>query len=508
MTTHQYLRFGMIDIGSNSIRLVIYEKVDEAGYRIIDESKQSARLSERITHEGILPDEHINELVEILTRFRLLCTAHQVTNLRAVATAAIRNAFNTEHIVDRVQALTGITIDVLSGAEEARMGFLGVMNTMCETDGFLIDIGGGSTEVTLVKNRSILHSVSFPFGAVNMTKVFSSQGVMSEEQVHQMEQMIEISVSKEKWISSSPGLPCIGVGGTFRTIAKLDQHVTDYSLSLTHHYELTESNARNVYSKLFPLDPEKRKKIYGVSKDRADLIIPGMLIALTLIRIIKGTHFVISGNGLRDGLFFDHVMGFHEPINDVIEKNTRNLLEMHPEVSKVHVEHVNLLALRLYDEMISMHGHGERVRKLLSAASLLYRIGVGIQFHEYYKHTYYLIAYSRLGGLSHRETLIVALTAAYKSKVRVREFFNLHRDILSENDLTLISQLGSILRMAIAFDRSETQPIQNVKITRVNKEMIIKLSVLREPVLERLEWNNVDKEFQKVWGVKLKISTE
>jgi exopolyphosphatase/guanosine-5'-triphosphate,3'-diphosphate pyrophosphatase len=500
-------RYGMIDIGSNSIRLVIYEYVDHTGYRIIDESKQSARLSERITNDGGISEADILVLATILNRFQLLCAAHQVCQLRAVATAAIRNAANTDQIIQSIHDQTGLLIDVLSGEEEARMGFLGVMNTMPEKDGFLIDIGGGSTEVTLFRNRQIVNSISFPFGAVNTTKQFSDQGVMNDDQLNRLHEMIDLAVAAEPWIASSHGLPCIGLGGTFRTISKLHQKLQHYSLSITHHYELAGEDVAALVRQLMPLDSERRKKIYGVSKDRADLIVPGMVIASRLFNHMRASHLLISGSGLRDGLFFSTILGRNEPIDDIVEHSVRNLLAMHPEVSTAHVEHVNKLALTMYDDLYDLHGHSPRVRQYLHAASLLYRIGVGVQFHEYYKHTYYLIAHSRLGGLAHREMLICALVAAFKSKTRIREMFQQHKDILTEVDLQLIVQLGTILRMAVALDRSETQPVHHVHLQRINKDVTMQIHTVREPVIERLEWTSLEKDFAKVWGVKLHIHT-
>lgn len=501
MSTSQ--RYGMIDIGSNSVRLVVYEYVDQTGYRIIDESKQSARLSERVTADGQIEETDIRQLADTLNRFRLLCNAHQVCQLRAVATAAIRNAANTGRIVETIASLTGIQIEVISGEEEARMGFLGVMNTMPEKDGFLIDIGGGSTEVTLFRNRQMVHSISFPFGAVNSTKQFSHQGVMNDDQLARLHAMIDQAVASQPWIISTHGLPCIGLGGTFRTISKLHQKLHHYSLHVTHHYELACDDVQTLLTTLMPLDTEKRKKQYAVSKDRADLIAPGMAIASRLLLHMRASHLLISGSGLRDGLFFSSVLGKQEPIDDIIEHSTRNLLAMHPEVSIAHVEHVNRLAMTMYDDLLDLHGHSPRVRQYLHVAALLYRIGVGVQFHEYYKHTYYLIAHSRLGGLTHREMLICALIAAFKSKTRIREMFNHHKDILTEADFALVVQLGMILRMAVALDRSETQPVRRVHLQRITKDLHFHIFTAREPVIERLEWSSLEKDFSKIWGVKL-----
>ncbi len=173
-------RLGIIDIGSNSIRLVIYELTTDS-HRIIDEAKESPRLSERIGADGRLAHSQIMNIVSILSHFKALCEASGATRVKAVATAAIRNASNSLEIVSLLKAHTGLDVQILSGEQEAYLGFLGTANTMDVDKGFLVDIGGGSTELTLFRDREIVNSYSFPFGAVNSTPLCEVGRVQSGE---------------------------------------------------------------------------------------------------------------------------------------------------------------------------------------------------------------------------------------------------------------------------------------------------------------------------------------
>lgn len=498
-------RLGIIDIGSNSIRLVIYEVTDGTAYRVIDESKESARLSGKIDANGILHPKDITVIVQTLNYFKMLCEANRVTRLRAVATAAVRNAANSSEIVEMLRRETGMDVQILSGEEEARLGFIGMINSMDIQDGLLIDIGGGSTEVSLFLGRRLIHSVSFPFGSVNTTKLFTDQGAADSKQLEGIRQMVLSALEKEPWIRGYEGLPLIGLGGTIRSVCKLDQRAKKYSLPLTHFYHMERTAVDTMLSELAPLPVDKRKKIDGMTSNRADIIVPGLVILQTVFQYTGASHYIISGAGLRDGVFFETLRPERPKLDNVLEHSVRNLLSLHPSVPLPHVEQVNRLALKLFDDMQGIHHLGTRTRSYLHVASLLYRIGVTVLYYDYLKHTHYLIAHSRIYGLSHREILICAMLASYKNKNRTRQLFLENKDILTESDVSLIIQLGTLLHLAIVLDRSETQPVAHLTAIHKRGELELKLDCRHAPLIERRELQSIEKDFKKVWGLQLRF---
>lgn len=497
-------RTGIIDIGSNSIRLVIYEVTGQAAYRVIDESKEAARLSERIDSDGKLRHEDIMSIVHTLNHFKMLCDANRAAAIRAVATAAIRNAANSREIVEQLERHTGIRIEVLSGEEEARLGFLGMINSIDIRDGLVIDIGGGSTEVSLFLGRTLIHSVSFPFGSVNTTKKYSRNGEVSPDDIAKIRQMVTAALEKEPWIKGHHGLPLIGLGGTIRSVGKLDQRARKYSLPKTHFYHMDGPSVDRLLLELAPLPVEKRKKLDGMTNNRADIIVPGLIILQTIFLYTGASHYVISGTGLRDGLFFESLNPEQPRLPDVLEHSVRNLLSLHPSHPLQHVEQVNTLALKLFDDLQDLHHLSVRTRSYLHVASLLYRIGVTVFYYDYAKHTFYLIAHSRLYGLTHREVLICAMTASYKNKNRTRQLYLEHKDILTESDCQLIIRLGTLLHLAIALDRSETQPIQHLTAIQKRNELELQLKCRHSPLIEMREIAALGKDFKKVWGLTLR----
>ncbi|CAH1222536.1 Exopolyphosphatase [Paenibacillus plantiphilus] len=495
-------RIGIIDIGSNSIRLVVYERTAAGAHRVIDGSKRSARLSEQIDDTGSLPDHKINELIEMINHFRLICAHHRTGLIRAVATAAIRNATNRQQILERVEAESGLSIELLSGQEEAGFGFLGMINSMDIDSGFLIDIGGGSTEVSLFMNRKLIQSVSFPFGCVSITRQFAQRGMLENGGLQALEQMIHLAAASEQWLKNSPGLPLVGVGGTVRSLAKIHQASIKYSFDSFHNYPISRAAVDELFEELRSQTLDKRRKVAGLSKDRLDIIVPGMAILRTFSTILRASNYLICGSGLRDGLFFATRFPERPQLDDPLMFSVTNLAALHPEAPKQHVSQVNRIALQLFDALEPQYPSPERARLLIDTASTLFRIGASIDYYDYSKHTFYLMINSNIHGLSHRETLLCAAIASYKGKNRVRGQVAAYRPMLDEADLQLIARLGILLQLAIALDRSETQAIGRLAAEPLNGKLHLH-AIRADGVLaiERKEVDAMAEDFKKIWGL-------
>lgn len=500
-------KLGIIDIGSNSIRLVIYEETDRKAHRVIDESKESARLSDKIGADGRMLEKDMWTIVQMLNHFKLLCQAHRTTKIRAVATAAIRNAQNSGEIVAFLERHTNLHIEVLSGEEEARLGFLGTMNALDIRTGFVVDIGGGSTELTLFRERRIVSSVSFPFGSVNTTKRFSENGNVLPEDIERIRSLVKAAMDCEPWIKNTEeGLPMIGLGGTIRSVGKLIQRRTRHSLPLTHNFELEGAPVEALIGELSAMNVEERKKVDGLSKERADIIVPGLVILQTVFTYTRCSRYIISGAGLRDGLFYESAFPKQPMIEDVLEHSIANLLGLHPAVPQEHVGQVNRLALKLFDALQELHRLPERYRSYVHVAALLYRIGVTVNYYHYDRHTFYLMAHSRIDGLSHREIVLCALIASHRSKNRTRQVFLDHRDLLSEEDCRTAIQLGTLLQLATALDRSETQPVTDMQVQVTKKTLELTLQCKHSSSVELRQVEAIDKDFAKSWGIAVKAA--
>lgn len=494
-------RIGIIDIGSNSIRLVVYERTVNGAHRVADSSKSSARLSERVDDEGKLSNEAIDELIETLRHFTLICAHNHTEQIRAVATAAIRNANNRTEILNRIEAATGLIIELLSGEEEASYGFLGMINSLNIRDGYLIDIGGGSTELSLFRNRSLVHTISLPFGCVSFNKRFGTKGMLSDEDIKALEALVLDAIRHETWIGTTPGLPLVGVGGTVRGLGKMHQAIHKYPFPQTHNYPITGEQTNELFEQIRKLPLDKRRKLPGLSKDRADVVVPGVAILRVLFRATKATHYRICGAGLRDGLFHATRFANHPKLDNALSYSLSNLIALHPEAPRAHVMQVNRLALELYDSLNNVYSMDSHSRILLDTASQLFRIGASIDYYEYARHSFYLIINSHLNGLTHREIIMTAAIASFKSKSRVRNQVSPYRELLNDFDLDTIYKLGILLQLSAALDRTETQAIGQINIQALGTQLLLRpLHPKGSLAVERREVEELSSEFKKLWG--------
>ena len=203
--------------------------------------------------------------------------------------------------------------------------------------------------------------------------------------------MVQDAIATQPWIVESPGLPMIGLGGTIRTLGKMSRKRNKYPLQLAHNYVLKPDELHYFLTLLSSLPLEKRKKIDGLTKERADIMVPGLIILETIFNASKASSCVISGSGLRDGLFFE-TFNPKQPIKpDVLEASIQNVLALHPNAALMHVQQVDTFAMQLYDTLAPSLDYDSRCKKYLHTAALLHRIGVSVHYYQYLKHTQYMM---------------------------------------------------------------------------------------------------------------------
>lgn len=500
----RHKRLGIVDIGSNSIRLAVYEVSAQGQYRLINENKESARLSEKINNEGVMGRKDILSIVPILREFQDICRVYDCEDIVVAATAAIRNAVNADEIASTLYTQTGLKIDILSGEEEAYYGYLGVVGGMEIENGFIIDIGGGSSEITLFLNRELISSVSLPIGAVNSLLAYGGEDTWSEQNMEDLRERVEELITDYGWIRSHPGLTLVGLGGTVRALGKLDQRIRKYPLRVAHQYTL-ENESIDYFAELLPPMPlDKRKRMDGLSKARADIIVPGLLILQAIKEATGSTKCIVSGTGLREGLLLK-TMGAKLPsIAEVVSRQVDALLSFHSTVSPAHLERVRKYADCLCKVMrLDSSEAGEDCKKLIHVAAMLYKIGSGIRYHQYDKHTLYWLTHAPIGGLTHRESILSAYIADYRSSNGKRLNVGEYRSLLRDSDVILIQQLGSLLQIAVALDSSETGAIERVEASFDHGALLLGLKCRSQAYLEIRQLEATAKNFKKVWDVKL-----
>lgn len=297
-------RLGIIDIGSNSIRLIIYEAGNDRVCRMVHKAKETVRLGVRRDEHGNMSEDDIWTVIPVLNRFKEICAANRADQIRAVATAAVRQSPNTQEITATWERETGISVQILTGEEEAYYGFLGVTRSLPShvQEGFIVDIGGGSTEISYFKGEELLHSTSLPCGAVNMTIQNGGRERWSESSREQLQHKIAGLLEPYPWTAEHRRLPLIGLGGGIRALARMERERQQQLKPAGDPYTIEAEKIRYYADALAGLSVEERIQQFDLAADRADIIVAGTMILRTVFDHMQCSVLLASWRGLSDGL--------------------------------------------------------------------------------------------------------------------------------------------------------------------------------------------------------------
>ena len=500
-------RIAIIDIGSNSARLVISHIYKNGAYNMVYNQKEALRLSQKVDRKNMLTEAAFASTIETMKSFAYMCKIYRVDKTIAVATAAIRNAYNGADLVSRVMEETGIQLHIISGNTEAYISYLGVINTLDVRDGIIFDLGGGSTELILFQDRQIVESVSLPLGAVNTTGMFNTRNVMPPNVYSDLSFFITSNLDRYPWLKQQ-GLPLIGVGGTARTVAKMIQRSKKYPATKIHNYSMTAQTFRAHFNKLRDTNLEQRKKISGLSSERSDIILAGCSIISCLFDVCNSKKLIVSGCGLREGLFFDYYCKAHNlPLvaDNILQRSRENILKLYtPDTS--HSKHITALALNMFDSWPKLHGLSKGYRKLLETAALLHDIGITINFYSHARHSAYMIQNAQLFGLNHKEQVITAAIAGWHNGVSKNYFKDkFYKDMLDDEDWVSINKLALLLALAESLDYSQTNLINNIHPYLDNRGAIIKIFADEIPSIEMHQIKGHQNWFRKIFNAELHV---
>lgn len=259
--------YAIIDVGSNTMRLVIYLRDKGGRLREVENVKAVARLRNHLTQDGLLSTEGLQTLLTTLGSFKEVAESYTLEEMVCVATATIRQAGNQEEIITQVSKHTGFDMRILSDHEEAYYGYLAVVNSTPVTEGITVDIGGGSTEVTYFKDRELIESYSFPFGALTLKQDFFKKELPTENEFSALRRYLLDQFKSLPWLQNKD-IPLIGIGGGARNLVQIDQNLKEYPLAGLHQYKMKDSDLSFIKNYLFTLPMKKLQKVEGLSKDR------------------------------------------------------------------------------------------------------------------------------------------------------------------------------------------------------------------------------------------------
>ncbi len=501
-------KIGIIDLGSNTARLVIVQMLGDGHFIVIDQLKESVRLGKDMERDGFLKPQRIAETIKTLKMFRKLCDAYEIERIIAVATAAVRRAKNQRSFLDEIVANTGIKLKVLTAEEEATYVYRGVINTMDIPKGLILEIGGGSTKIIYYNRRNLLNYETLPFGAVTLTDLFGLDGLSQEEQAQKIEEFITEQLAGIEWLKTiDPETKIIGCGGSFRNLCKIVKMKKKCPLPLIHNYDITLDEFDSVYDMLKTLDLDKKKRIKGISSDRVDILPSAFAVAHAFIKFMNFEEVTISACGLREGIMFNYAVPLtvEKPISDVLGYSLQTLVKYY-NCNQKHSDQVVNLSVQLFKQLRVLHKFPRQCLKILKVAACLHDAGTSIKYYDYQKHTSYIILNSSLYGITQREIVLAALVvASYKNDDLSLNDINKYREFISEEDIEIIRKLGVILRIAESLDRSMASNVITINCDVLGDSVITKTELVSDGALEIKDALSAKNDFRRVFKKNLEI---
>jgi exopolyphosphatase/guanosine-5'-triphosphate,3'-diphosphate pyrophosphatase len=475
-------RLAVIDVGSNSIRLLAVELVDERTWHPIAQERAMTRLAHGLDERGVLLPEAMAQSVEAIGRFREVAERMGAVRTRAFATAAVREAKNRDDFVSLVRERTGVKLEIVSAREEGRLTHRSAARVFDLSRGTaaVVDIGGGSMEVVISRNGVITENSSMPLGAVLLTEHFGGPEAASGPEYKKMRTYVERQIRRRVRELDKPPTIVVGCGGTCTTLLTLaaaarGMMIDRNSPALASLGPVPRAQLRTILDDLRALTLEQRLRVPGLPSDRADIAVAGLTAVERLLTHLGADSIAVHPGGFREGLILSLIdqeiaarKGRKSDTPDGAMVEAARTFAERCGYEHAHCEHVAKLALSLYDQLLGTPlvpalGTTAHERAILESAALLHDVGTMVEYKRHHKHTQTIVLHADLPGWSPRQVEVLAQVARYHRRAAPKAG---HRAFaaLTLPEQAVVRRLAGILRVADGLDRSHRQAVRSVNV--------------------------------------------
>jgi len=476
-----------IDVGSNAMRIAIGVADDSGSVEIVENLREPVRLGRDAFTHGVIGDENQQRTLEAFRRFRELIDEYQPQHIRAVATSAMREAKNRDVIIDRIKRETGIHLETIGGAEEARLVFWAARRPLELDDkrALLIDIGGGSVEVSRAESGALVDSESFKLGTVRLLELLQEEHGDQTRFIRLVEEYADSVRRRVRRKIGETGVDlCIGTGGNVEALGDLRGQLL--GKNNLRHVKLTE--LQTIIEKLGAHSYLERVEQLGLRPDRADVIVPAAIVMRNIVAESGVKDLQVPRVGLKEGILQELLeaspQAGAERARAQVLASARALGAKY-DYDREHGEIVAQLAVRLFDDLQPLHGLGGEERLILEVAAMVHDIGQYVRLSGHHKHSLYLIRSAPFIGLSERQQELVANVARYHRKAKPKPAHEHFRQ-LSGGERAIVTKLAALLRVANALDVEHGGRVQDV-CARVEDDAV-SVSVLGAGDLDLEAW--------------------
>jgi len=506
-------RLAAIDIGSNSIRLLVAAASADGTYRILDDEKRTTRLAQGLAQTGRLQDEAIRQSIEALRHMKSIAAGYGVERLEIIATSAVREADNRDQFLRLAAERVGVNVEVITPAEEGELSFASASRRfdLKSMNAAVVDLGGGSAELIFAARGQIEAIHSFPIGAVRLTDALVRADPPAAADLARLDKRVTKALAAVGEPDFVPHV-MIGAGGTFLALANISMRQRGKVFSTVAGYELDRSEVRHIFEYVRTLPLRARRNVPGLHADRADIIVAGLAVIEGLMKWLRVNRLLINDQGVRDGLLLRMIGRVFQapeaaalPEGDPLEGVRQFAVAC--SVDQKHPEHVTALAVQIFDQLQHQFQLPTQERLLLEAAGLLHEVGYLINYERHHHHSYHLIMHGNIRGMAPRQRELVANIARYHRGSRPkRKHENFARLSLAERDT--VQRLSAILRLASGLDRTHTQRVHGVRCSVRKGELLLLVQADEKPDVDLYSVGKEASLFERAFDVRVRVKWE
>ena len=485
----------IIDVGSNSVRLLVARELTDSAFEVLDEERFDARLGQGQVN-GMVAPAAFERGLRAMRVMSEVARSHHPDMITTVGTEALRRAPNAPEFIATVKEQAGLEVRLLSAQEEAYASFLGVVNSTPIRDGSIVDLGGGSLELIKVEERSLTSYLSVPLGSIYATQRYLKHDPPTRSELRELRNAVLNELGNQR-----PSPVLYGVGGAIRNMARIIRQRRGYPLRRIHGLILKASEVEALRDSLVATDAEGRCKIPRVSDTRGEYLHAAAVVIAEAMRLASAKSLVISGQGLREGLAWQALRGESPVLSDVRAASVDGLLHSNgvlPASARVVAE----VARQLFDATKTVHGLKPIDLELLLAAARLASMGIHVEYYDRDRHAQYLVHSGDLHGFSHRE--IVLLGALVRCADGGPPDLSPYMEVIEAGDQRRVALMAAILGVARAITRRTPTPVVSTEAKLRRKVLRVELAA-HEPVdAELLALERQQQRFESTLGIALK----
>lgn len=487
----------IIDLGSNSGRVVVLRVAPQGHLEILAEGRSPLRLAKDLTAGPRLAEGSIDLVLAALKDFAAIAAGSAAHRILAVGTSAIREAENGTQLLERAREETGIDVAVIDGQEEARFAFLGAIYGVDADHGALIDVGGGSIEASSFRDRRLVHSWTLPLGALRLSAGFLRSDPPTDEELANLRRHVRTTITEAGLPQLEEDERLVGTGGTIRNLAKIDRQAGPYPIPRIHGYVLKRERVIHIADLVGSRPARRRGRLAGLNADRADSIVGGALATLITMDLVGADELIVSGQGLREGVLYD-VFGMDLPTRGEVRRaSVAALASRFASWDGGRTSRRTAIVGALLKALDP--DAGRKVKERLELAATVLDIGRSIDYYRRHAHAADIITQSDLAGFSHRKlALLAAVVREAGEEVSV---LRRYRPLLASADGPGVSQASVILALADEIEhrmpRNADLPVRCV----VNRREVRLIAPLFDPYRQKI----LGARFRRAFGKSLLI---